>query len=266
MLITIQNIFDISVNQAAHLINNVSNVDGIISGSSILQTLYGEHYIDSDLDVYVRNCENDKEKRAKMIHIVSPNLESISDDDWFNSSPSIPYISNNIIQTKLTNSKNVLCDFTLIYDYNNYVGDHCKFIDSVVNGDEKDNDCDEKDNEKNDMYYNKVYKKIQIIDVGVQKFLSDFQAVTHSFDLSIVSNIFMPSKKYFEVFNLEHILKKKSSIVTNEYSIKRSNRIKKYISRCIEINDSMMHLKLPIDEYRLINTIEKMLRNRVNNN
>lgn len=237
LLKVMMRICQVSLPDARILLISISKYNGIISGSTILQVLYGENYDNydkTDLDIYFRNHEKDidirKCNRNDIISIINPNYVS----KFYGNEPLDRYENDeknnenneNVIRTiqcgKPMLSK--VSDYRLLYNYKTNVEVPTK------------------------------YSNIQLIEVATQKFLSDMQSITDSFDLSIVCNIYIPHKKVLEVFSLPKLVSRTSHIFK---SILNQTRIEKYICRGIDIKD------VPV--YDIIHHLRREINNDVIN-
>jgi len=187
------------------LIEKIKQHRGIISGSAILQVLYGTIYDNSDLDIYFRNHEKDPAiiqcNRNDMISIINPDCASRS---AYNVIPPELYINEEkevLITECMAPSQSLKSDFNLIYNYKS-------------------------------ARIPTIYNNIQIIEVSTQKFLPDFQSFTDTFDLSIVCNVYNPCEKSLEVYNYNYLFRKYSAVITPP----THTRLEKYRDRGFTIS------------------------------
>ena len=224
LLKVMMRICQVSLIDARKFLELISKYNGFISGSTILQVLYGNDYDNSDLDIYFRHHEKDIKilqcNRTDIISIINPNYISKSSilTTYFK-----PYEEDeHVIWTTQCGmpSYSRVSDFTILYNYKT------------------------DDNETPT-----IYKNVQLIEVSTQKFLPDLQSITGSYDLSIVCNIYNPHKKILEVFSLPKLVSRTS----HQFKVYiASIRIKKYQDRGINIKniskyESLAYLKKKIN-------------------
>jgi hypothetical protein len=215
LLKVMMRICQVSLIDAREFLTLISKYNGFISGSTILQVLYGDNYDNcnkSDLDIYFRNHDKNidirQRNRTDILSIINPNyISKFSVDELILNRYENDEKNENVIwaiQCGKPGHSNI-SDFRLLYNFK----------------------IDE---------YNvpTIYKNVQLIEVATQKFLPDLQSITNSFDLSIVCNIYNPHKKILEVFSLPKLVSRTSHQFK---AFLNHHRVKKYRNRGIDVKE-----------------------------
>lgn len=238
LIIHVMRICKIDNALAIKLLNNIKNSLGIISGSSILQVMYGEKYGErpgerTDLDVYLNVSSDVSEIEREYRNYVWDTLsemELINCYSKFLDSTRTIYISN-ILDAPVDSKIEFKNDEYTMYDHPGHPAQenrHTWLIEENRHGITYVFDTN---TNKSEFIKNNPFKNTQIIEHVAPLSYSDFDAVTRQFDLTCVMNTMCLSSNTLEVYNMDFLSKK---IACSMYC-KGEDRIYKYKSRGFDI-------------------------------
>jgi hypothetical protein len=179
MIAVIQRICCVDEMSAREFLENVDRHNGVISGSAVLQALYGHEYKSSDIDIYVNKFGPNYQTAGIVLRDILklclvPNICPIEDAPEDDPDEEYPIYEVNLGKPLCA----LRSDYTLIYNF------------------------------KSRPPSETPYRNVQIIKVQRGSWLSDHQSVTDHFDMTIVMNSY--SGKTLEVFNSAYLASKRN--------------------------------------------------------
>jgi hypothetical protein len=220
----IMRICKVNITQTYEFLKQIGKHNGVISGSILLEAIYGEKYENSDIDIFYnkyrthgnQHCNEIKKIRKSIIKNV------LKIDNIFHEEPYQEYLS------KKFDPSVILADLTKNIETPEELGRRAQSVNS---------DFSLLYNHKTHEHTDYIYKNVQIIECNRQEIISDHYQITNCFDLSICMNTYSPKTKIFEVYNIQNLIKRKS--INFSYENFKSSRVFKYINRNIEFFPSV---------------------------